>query len=195
MTLPDYSAERTRRIAQFAERLGRMDQRSRSGGCYIVFNENPDPREANPGLKRSLRMPALVGAAASSSGPAEPGDPAPRQQQPPPRFVQFAFEETLFYMDLPRTTLEQAEAERLLRDRPGFFRMADRPRFPFYRRRTVDAFNPVCKAYLPGDLESAAGDLACVVFDLWNFPVDWRFYVTAGAFDGTARFESDSPLE
>ena len=198
------TAERDRRTAQFAVCLRRMAERSRAtgdDGCFIVFNESPELHRPGKPLEaiRQVSIPVAAGmtvaSGASWAGPWTSDRPAPREHRPPPRFVQFAFDGKLFYMDLPKTTLERPEAERLLRDRSGFFYMASQPRFPYYSKVYVGRFDPVCKVYLFDDQETAAEDMTYVFFDLWRFPVDWQFYMTAGAFDGTARFETDSPLE
>jgi hypothetical protein len=118
-----------------------------------------------------------------------------RQDDAVPRFVQFAFLPKWFCMDLPRQTLARAEAEIILRDLSGFFFLKDRPEFRLDRNEPVEGYDPFRKIYVYGDEATAAGDTARIFFDVWKFPVDWRFFVTASAFSGKARFESDTPIE
>ena len=41
-------------------------------------------------------------------------------------------------------------------------------------------WNPLQKVYLYRDEESAAEDMAFILFQVWKFPVDWRWYVRGG---------------
>jgi hypothetical protein len=50
-------------------------------------------------------------------------------------------------------------------------------------------WDPLQKIYLYRDEQSAAEDMAFVVFQVWNFPVDWPLYIKAAAFQTKHRFE------
>jgi hypothetical protein len=54
-------------------------------------------------------------------------------------------------------------------------------------------WNPLQKIYLYRDELSAAEDMAFVRFQVWNFPLDWCWYVTAAAFHAKYRFEQGRP--
>jgi len=110
------------------------------------------------------------------------------------RFIQFSFNPRYFDMDIPNTTLYRAEAEVILRRRPGFFYVKDRPEFE-HPEENAERFNPLRKVYVHGDERTAAEDMAYVWFNVWKFPVDWRFYVTAGAFYAERSWEEGVPIE
>lgn len=101
------------------------------------------------------------------------------------RFVQFAFMKQTFYLDLPRTTLQAAEADSLLLRRHGYFRVRDR-RWWFQTfaewSEVVRQWNPVEKEYLNKDARSAADELAFLFYDLWRIPFETRLYWQAFAF-------------
>ena len=97
------------------------------------------------------------------------------------RFIQFSFNPPYFDIDIPNTTLYRAEAEIILRRRSGFFYVKDRPQFEHPTGR-AEEFVPLRKAYVYGDERSAPEDMAYVWFNVWHFPVDWRFFVKAAAF-------------
>lgn len=59
----------------------------------------------------------------------------------------------------------------------------------------MEKFNPLRKVYAYGDERSAAEDMAYVWFNVRKFPVDWRFYVTAGAFDEKSNWEKGFPID
>ena len=84
-------------------------------------------------------------------------------------------------MDMPIQTLYKAEAEQILRSRKGFFYLKDRPQFTLYEE-DVEGYDPFRKIYVYGDEDSAAEDMAFIFFQVWKFPVDWRFYVKASSF-------------
>ena len=110
------------------------------------------------------------------------------------RFVQFSFNPKWFDIDLPNTTLYRAEAEEILRCRLGFFYVTDRPQFEHPAEKAAE-FEPVRRIYLYGDERTAAEDMAFVWFQVWKFPVDWRFFVTAAAFYEGTEWEKDWPLD
>ncbi len=55
-------------------------------------------------------------------------------------------------------------------------------------------WEPLQKVYLYRDEESAAEDMAFIVFQVWNFPIDSPLYVTAATFSGKHRFERGSRI-
>jgi len=59
----------------------------------------------------------------------------------------------------------------------------------------VDRFNPLRKVFVYGDERCAADEMAYVFFNVWKFPVDWRFYVTSAAFCGKTYWEKGFPIE
>ena len=97
------------------------------------------------------------------------------------RFVQFSFNPEYFDVDLPNTTLWPAEAAEILERHRGFFYVKDRRQFE-HPAENVPDFIPLRRVYVYGDEWTAAEDMAFVWFDVWKFPVDWRFYVMASAF-------------
>jgi hypothetical protein len=98
-------------------------------------------------------------------------------------------------MDMPLQTLYRAEAEKILQSRNGFFYLSDRPQFTL-KEEDVDGFEPFRKIYVYGDEESAAKDMAFIFFQVWRFPIDWCFYVTADAFGNKeTNWENSKPIE
>ena len=55
-------------------------------------------------------------------------------------------------------------------------------------------WDPLQKVYLYGDEESAAEDMAFIMFQVWKFPVDWTWYVKAAVFGSGREFERGKPL-
>ena len=97
-----------------------------------------------------------------------------------------------FYMELPNNTVFPPEVEQILRHSMGFFWAKDRPDLPWVRRCWKDMvkWNPLQKVYLYRDEESAATDMAFILFDVWKFPVDSPLYVKAASFGTDHRFEN-----
>ena len=110
------------------------------------------------------------------------------------RFIQFSFNPRFFDLDLPNTTLFSAEAELILRRRSGFFFVTNHREFE-HPAENADHFNPLRKVFVYGDERSAAEEMAFVLFDIWRFPVDWRFFVTAAAFHDKTYWERGLPIE
>ena len=110
------------------------------------------------------------------------------------RFIQFSYERDYFCMDMPRQTLFRPEAEQICRERTGFFYLDERKQFTLYGE-DVEGYDPFRKVYVYGDEATAAEDTAFVFFQVWKFPVDWRFYVTAKAFSGKFKWESGVSVE
>jgi len=187
-----YDEELERRTAQFLGFLQRMGPRARvevKVSCFAIFDEEQPgatglPRLSARKAKKLALTPATGGScSAVSSGQDSWPEDGWRDEQDPgaKRFVQFAFVNRFFFMDLPRHTLTPDEAKRLLRDRTGFFYLRDRPAFreSMTSEHQVQLHDPFCKVYLHGDERSAAEDTAYIFFALWHFPADWRFYFTA----------------
>lgn len=206
----DYRQELQRRIAQFLGILQKMHRRSHEevcGNCFVIFQERPpkgsaDHRELEEAAAPSLEL-ILAGFNDVAMASAPSGD-SPRFDLPKleesqanahSRFIQFAFERNWFCLDMPLQTLYRDEAELILQERKGFFFLRDRPEFTL-RGECVDGFDPFRKIYIYGDESSAARDMAFIFFQVWKFPVDWRFYVTAASFgSGKTDWERGTPLE
>ena len=205
----DYSTQRQRRVGQFAEFLKPMHDRAHieaQGSCFLILNERPgrshDARWLSARRRFSLPVEARATCEALGGGTdvivkappvAEPVEPW--RDPGPSRFIQFCFRRRWFAMDLPRPTLFTAEAERLIRERDGFFREAERSDAGLSSIEQIMRFDPVFKKYVYGDEDTAAEDAAYIFFDLWRFPVDSRLYVTAAAFRGKKRWERNVPIE
>ncbi len=213
--LSDYSAEKLRRIAQFAEALKPMHHRTvkqTKGCCYLVIEEHDSKAEFFHSLAASQDMSRATPAKApllsvcgghedsyalnSLELPTEPivaegwtnegwrGDDNTR------RFIQFVFLEKHFEMDLPRQMLFAPEAAQILRHRSGFYFMSEKPAADL---NTVEVFNPLCKAYVHGDVTTAAEDIAWIFFDLWRFPIDSRLYLSS--WSSKRQWDSSRPLD
>ncbi len=205
-----YREIRDWRIEQFAGYLRRMRGRQRelaSGASFIIFSESgTDRAPGTPALDRSRA--ALAPVCVSLHGGLDYADPfdvfvgevhggPPDDGYEPDdshRFIQFSFNPRYFDIDLPNTTLYQPEAAEILTCRPGFFYVKDRRQFA-HPAEDVAEFDPVRRIYVYGDDRSAAEDMAFIWFDVWRFPVDWRFFVTAAAFHEHTEWESDWPLD
>lgn len=206
--MTDHHAERDRRARQFRLLLELMRTRSRTeahGDCFLILNERPESGGAGHRIEESWNLHASqivdacfgegTAAAMESTGYrlVDPDDDVWRPDDKNPRFVQFAFVPKWFCLDLPRQTLAQSEAQVILRDLTSFFHVKDRPEFRL-SGEPIDGFDPLRKIYLYGDETAAADDAARIFFDIWKFPVDWKFSMTAAAFSGKARFETDREL-
>lgn len=205
----DYRAETDRRIEQFATYLGLMHERSHEiaqGNCYMIF---ADRKGASRGSgdelveSKELVVEAVEEAFRGMGGEATLIDETVfatlpdegwREDNSQDRFVQFSFERNWFCLDMPLQTLYRPEGEKIFRDRRGFFYLRDRPEFTL-KEEDVDGYDPFRKVYLYGDERAAAEDMAYVWFMVWNYPVDWRLHVKAGAFSGKHQWEKDYPIE
>ena len=209
--MSDYSKELERRIGQFAGYLKKMYHRAHEevhGPCYIIFEERPPTNVAGGTALTEAAKPALelvvaafddAGVAsvtmADDSPPVELPDEGWKEEDSQARFIQFSFEKDWFCLDMPLQTLYRAEAERIVRSRKGFFYLRDRPEFTL-QGEDVDGYDPFRKVYLYGDEDAAAEDMAFVYFQVWRFPVDWRFFVKAAAFgDKKPAWEYGTPIE
>jgi hypothetical protein len=206
----DYRAEVERRIEQFAHYLKPMHDRAHEeahGPCFIIFEERrPGGSSGNEELSEEKKLALeLVGQAFTDAGIGGSGtldesvlidlpDEGWRQDDSQNRFIQFSFERDWFCTDMPLDTLYRPEAEEILRNRQGFFYLRDRKEFTLHEE-DVEGHDPFRKVYVYGDEDSAAEDMAYIFFQVWKFPVDSRFYVTAAAFNGKHEWERGHPIE
>ncbi len=190
------------RIAQFAHylRLMRMRRQRVVDDCFIIFDEQ-DPKDADrPTIRESaaIKINCLAGGSSTGEGPV--GDELPpegwRGVDSPPRYIQLAFGRASFYLDLPKTTLFPNEAEIILQQRTGFSWARNRPDLRYVRSNWEDvvSWDPLQKVYLYRDEDSAAEDMAFVLFQVWKFPVDSPWYVKAASFHSGHQFEWGKPL-
>ena len=56
-------------------------------------------------------------------------------------------------------------------------------------------WEPLQKIYLYRDEESAAEDMAFILFQIWHFPVDSPLYVKAASFHTKHRFEHGKRID
>jgi hypothetical protein len=206
----DYRQELERRIAQFADYLKKMDHRAHEevcGSCFMIFDEAlPENDFENPSLSETAKpelelvLPAFDDAGISSismsddSSLSDLPDEGWKEDDSQSRYVQFSFERDWFCLDMSLQTLYRPEAEQILRSRMGFFYLRDRPQFTLHEE-DVEGYDPFRKIYLYGDEEAAAEDMAFIFFQVWKFPVDWRFFLKAAAFGKESNWENRMPLE
>ena len=207
----DYQHELERRIAQFDGCLRKMYRRAHEevcGPCFLIFEEQrPDADSGKTDLAEAAKTELeLVTAAFDTAGRSsiatidEPfevslPDEGWREDDSQGRFIQFSFEKNWFCMDMPLNTLYRPEAEQIMRNRNGFFYLRDRPEFTLYGE-DVDGYDPFRKIYIYGDEDSAAEETAFIFFQVWRFPLDSRFYVTAAAFgDKKSNWECGQRIE
>ena len=198
----DFHEKLERRIAQFTRSLELMHERRSTlvrGNSFLVFEERAGFDERT--VPKLIESKALVevGGSKSEAGDAFNGvyalpDEQWRDDESSCRFIQFSFNTRYFDLDLPNTTLFHAEADLILRRRSGFFFVVDRREFE-HPAEKADHFNPLRKIFVYGDERSAAEEMAFVLFSVWRFPVDWRFYVTAAAFHDKTDWEKGLPIE
>ena len=200
-----YVEEKRRRIEQFARCLRLIGMRRRkvvkNDDCFIIFDEQPPEAADSPKIKASavVKVDGLSG----NNWTAAAGDgrefPMEDWQGPDSlsRYVQFAFRRDGFYLELTKYTLFPNEARIILQRRQGFYWARNRQDLRWVRRNWKDMvkWDPLQKIYLYRDEQSAAEDMAFILFDLWEFPLDWPWYVTAAAFHAKHRFEQGKPLD
>jgi hypothetical protein len=203
--MPTYSDEKRRVIRKLADYLRLMGLRTHKiakSSCFVTFGESPPEDDGSKTLKSSVGI--VAGCSSSCSSNTEDGflgDTTPvdgGQQGPSNRFYQFAFNRDCFYVDIPRNTLFVDEAHRIISERHGFCWARSRLDLRWVSANWDDVleWNPLQKVYLYRDEESAAEDMAFVLFDVWKFPVDWQWYVRAGTFkDKGCDFDWSKPLE
>lgn len=199
-----YVDEKRRRIEQFAQYLRLMGLRAHKvakGGCFIIFDESPSEDAESPHVKESvaIKVDCLAdgGSASGAMEPAESGFDDWRAGEPRSRFIQFAFMRDCFYLELPNNTLFPPEAEQIFRYRPGFYWAKNRLDLRWVRSNWKDIvkWEPLQKVYLYRDEESAAEDMAFILFQVWHFPVDVPLYVKAASFDTGHRFERGKRID
>ena len=96
------------------------------------------------------------------------------------RFVQFAFCERGFYMDLPDTTLLPEDAERILEERPdhGFEYALNRSQITI----TEQKFDPLQIIYAYPELRIAAMDTAYILYDIYGTDPEVEIQVKSAQF-------------
>lgn len=207
----DYQAELRRRIDQFSGYLQKMSRRRhrevKQGDCFIIFTEEDESGNSDGDELVESATPVLELAQSGFDdsfnldtefldGGMEINLPEEgwREEFSQRRFIQFCFEQSSFYLDLPLQTLYRPEPEQILRYRKGFY----------FRRDTIDSeahrkfiedFDPLNKDYIYKDEDSAAEDMAFVLFQVWKFPVESRFWVKAAAFKDNSDWEWGVPID
>lgn len=202
-----FHQELERRTEQFRHYLKLMQERRATitkGNCFIIFEERHDSDETDsPQLTEAKALvyqsSIEVGGWDNPAGLDESividlPEEGWRADDSSARFIQFSFNPRYFDIDIPNTTLFRAEAEIILRRRSGFFYVKDNRQFE-HPAENVERFNPLRKVYVLGDERSAAEDMAYVFFNVWKFPVDWRFYIKAATFHGKRTWEKEVPIE
>ena len=129
------------RTAQFARHFRQMKERAHEAEktCFIRFETSPDA--------------------------AEPAQEAKAQR----RMIQVLFKDKWFAIDLPNTTLSPAEAEKVLKERRGFYREAEHAESEVTKNANdLVQFDPVGKKYIYGDEQEAAEDAAYMFYDVWG---------------------------
>jgi hypothetical protein len=205
--MPTFHEELKRRIEQFRHYLELMRKRRgelTKGNCFIIFQERPDGDDSNSkqltDSKSLVYQSTLEVAGWDTTSTLDENividlpNEGWRGDNSQFRFIQFSFNQKYFDLDIPNTTLYRAEAEIILRRRTGFFYVLEHRQFE-HPAENADRFNPLRKVFVYGDDRCAAEDMAYVVFNVWKFPVDWRFYVTAAAFCEKTNWEKGFPIE
>lgn len=202
--MPTYFDEKRRRIVQFAEYLRLMRLRAHKvakGSCFIIFDESPRDNADSSKLKESvaIKIDCLTGrdSASGRQGGTEglPKHGKPRQRRS--RYLQFAFMRDCFYLELPNNTVFPQEVEQILHCRQGFYWAKNRTDLRWVRSNWEDIvkWNPLQKVYIYRDEESAAEDMAFILFQIWHFPVDSPLYVKAAAFQTGHDFERGKRID
>jgi hypothetical protein len=112
------------------------------------------------------------------------------------RFVQFCFRKDWFAVDLPNTSILPAEAVRVVKERRGFYREAERADAGVTKNvNDLVQFDPIGKKFIYGDEREAAEDAAYLLFDVYGLPPDAELTVTASTFGDGPTWEKDKPLK
>jgi len=189
------------RIQQFADYFRQMRLRTQKlvkGNCFVTFTdenrEEPDPPVAKETAVTWYAL-TIVGTQDETTY-CNSGSESGGWSDDFHRFIQYSFDRSTFCIDLPNNTLRHHEAKQLFCHRDGFFYARNRPDLAWVRAnwRNILDFDPVQKVYLYKDEDNAAEDMAYILFDLWQFPIEMRLYVNAAAFHSRHRF-NDKPLE
>ena len=209
----EYLFVKKRRISQFASGLSPMHQRTVKlvrDCCFAIIEERYGDEMLLRTLSAAAPCQAGVRASTAMANCSGQSDSLGFEQDGLPddrvvdgwsengwrgdnrsnRFIQFVFLERHFEMDLPRPMLWPEEAKQILRDRSGFHFMRESPSGK--NRSTIAKFNPLRKAYVHGDVATAAEDVAWIFFDLWRFPVDSQLFLTT--FGGKYQWDSGRVL-
>ena len=197
--MPTYLDEKRRRICQFADHLRLMGLRRHKvvkEDCFIVFDDSPCDDAESPKLKESVAIKANAlsgGSTASGNRPSKHG----KQRERRSRYIQFAFMRDCFYVELPNNTLFPPEADQILRCRLGFYWAKSRRDLRWVRACWEDMveWTPLQKVYIYRDEQSAAEDMAFILFQIWHFPVDTPLFIRASAFYTHHRFENGQRIE
>jgi hypothetical protein len=179
--------ERERRTVQFASWIEyTWRERANTGKNHTCLVISAAPCREEPAAPKPRERPLSLVAVANGldftdrfwpleEDEADAGEDA---SPSPPRFAQFVLGPNWGVLELPGATLSGAEAGRILRERAGFFCGCP----------DVELASPplasLAKTYSAGQERRAAEDLACVFFDVWSFPVDWRFCVRCWCCNG-----------
>ncbi|MCG3178269.1 MAG: hypothetical protein BIFFINMI_00595 [Phycisphaerae bacterium] len=170
----DDPATRERVTALIADYLCRMKDRANNEArshCFIVFSDQASGRKAR-------RKQGTFG-----------------KQQPLRRMIQLCFHEDWFAVDIPNTNILPREAERLVQERPGFYREAEKPDADVSNVVQIVEFDPVGKRYDYGQEQEAADDAVWILFDLWGLRPGQPLYVSASSFKTDHRWEQNELLK
>jgi hypothetical protein len=202
--MPAYLDEKRRRISQFAEYLRLMGLRAHKvvkNSCFLIFDDARPEDAESPKLKESvaIKVDSLADGGGSvwgrsdANGSSEHGKSKDRRS----RYIQFAFMRDCFYLELPNNTVFPPESDQILRCRQGFYWARNRPDLRWVRSNWEDmvTWEPLQKIYLYRDEESAAEDMAFILFQIWHFPVDSPLFVKAASFHTGHRFEWDQRIQ
>ena len=200
--MPTYLDEKRRRVDQFAEYLRLMGLRAHKvvkNSCFVIFDESPPEESRNPKASVAIEAdcPTSRGSGPvghrGSRGMSKRGRPRKRHS----RYIQFAFMRDCFHLDLPNNTVFPREVEQIVRCRQGFYWAKHRTALRWVRSNWEDIaeLNPLQKVYIYRDEESAAEDMAFILFQIWHFPVDSPLYVKAASFHTDHRFERGKRID
>ena len=193
-----FTEEKNRRIEQFAQYLRLMGLRRHKqvkDECFSIFEELPPEDAESPKSRKAaaVKVNCLAdgGSALGRSGGGQGSQQCSRSRKRDSRFLQFAFMRDCFYLEMPNNTVFPQETEQILRQRLGFYWAKNRPDLRWVRGNWKDIvrWEPLQKVYLYRDEKSAAEDMAFILFQVWNFPVDSPLYIKAASFHTTHRFE------
>jgi hypothetical protein len=198
-----YLDEKRRRIEQFAHWLRLMGLRRHKvvkGDCFLIFDESAPEDSETPCLRGSAAIRVACPAnGAAGLGEDDPFEVSSSEWSPaePFRYIQFAFMRDCFYLELPNNTVFPEETEIILQQRRGFYYAKSRRDLRWVRSNWQDIvkWEPLQKVYLYRDEDSAAEDMAFILFEVWKFPVDWCWYIKASSFHTEHRFEQGKPLD
>ena len=131
--MPTYLDEKHRRISQFAEYLRLMGLRPIRSSRTVASSSSTTrlpkmpshPSSRNRWRSRSIVWPVVARHRAEGSRAKACRTMAGRGNSP--RYIQFAFMQDCFYMELPNNTVFPPEVEQILRGSMGFYWAKDRP--------------------------------------------------------------------